>query len=915
MRVLFAVNNEKISEAITKKYQSMYKEIISGKNVYFFNAIIKELQKDKSYDRIVIGEDLEPYANNHYAVIDNFLYDKLDSISDEASNSREGDIPIILIATDRRERRDPLLAKLFSMGIYNVLIGSDRKIDNVCKLINMPRTKKEAKVYYGIDGEEVEYTDPNVDGVKEEEIQHIINHYKKLGKNEDLYVKSFDEIAEQYTDTQLKLITKYLPLNVRAVLEERCPKYQQVMIGSVKNQVSGKGKLGKKVTAKNIESKNVNKIELIDKELQKSRLTKPVVIPSAINMQNVKKAYTATKQETTQDVLNSMPTAMSSMEQNNNVMPGIEQNDDAFSSLFDEEPTDVIQPNAQTNPIQENVQHRPVEPEYSQPITLQQGSNGANIKQSVQENTENESSQSEIAQPVKKGRGRPRKEKTPEEIAMEEAKVKKGRGRPRKVVEPEETTEPEAVTLPEPEEDNDVDLFNLNNNEPSNVQEQYSNDVILPGFENEPSEPKFEQPIENKPVDFFKRDFNNDLFESNEMPQLPGMESFNNKKIIEPKEEPKIEKSEPEEKNEYEENGGYLGSDLPQINTQNETQNEVNNDMNNYNNSFEYFNKNNQIQGRNVVSPVVNNVQKENTEVSNLGNSDCKIVSFVGTSKNGTSFLVNNLAVLLSNKGIKTAVLDLTKNKNAYYIFTLNEDALREKAFKCIDGLRSGVADGIQVNKNLTVYTTLPGENQSIEDYGNILNTLSKNYSLVLLDCDFDTNFNYFAESHEIYLVQTYDILTIQPLTAFLNELKYKNILNQNKLRIVINKTLKLRKLTDKMIIGGISCYNDPASTYINTLFDKDNVKYTTIPFEDQTYGRYLERLVDCEISLNGYSKMFLEALQKLGDMVYPLIANGKTKNKPTKNYNDYSKKNTKTTNYSFNSNMNATLNKMRNNF
>ena len=52
MRVLFAVNNEKISEAITKKYQSMYKEIISGKNVYFFNAIIKELQKDKSYDRI-----------------------------------------------------------------------------------------------------------------------------------------------------------------------------------------------------------------------------------------------------------------------------------------------------------------------------------------------------------------------------------------------------------------------------------------------------------------------------------------------------------------------------------------------------------------------------------------------------------------------------------------------------------------------------------------------------------------------------------------------------------------------------------------------------------------------------------------------------------------------------------------------
>lgn len=904
MRVLFAVNNEKISEAITKKYQSMYKEIISGKNVYFFNAIIKELQKDKSYDRIVIGEDLEPYANNNYEVIDNFLYDKLDSISDEASNSREGDIPIILIATDRRERRDSLLAKLFSMGIYNVLIGQDRRIDNVCKLINMPRTKKEAKVYYGIDGEEVEYTDSNMDTVKEEEIQHILNHYKKLGKNEDLYVKSFEEIAEQYTDTQLKLITKYLPLNVRAVLEERCPKYQQVMIGSVKNQVAAKGKAGKKITTKNIESKNVNKIELIDKELQKAKLTKPVVIPSAINMQNVKKAYTTAKQ----DKLNSMNSTIPSVEQNSSTMPRIEQNNDVFSSLFEETPANN-QPSTKNNPVPEYVESKPIEQEYVQPITLQQGNTNLKLQQFGQEtNTmpENEeSNQTEPVQPVKKGRGRPRKEKTPEEIAMEEAKVKKGRGRPKKIVEPEETVEPEAVTLPETEEDDDINLFDLNNQISSNVQEQNSDDVMLPGFENETPEPKFEQPVENKPVDFFKRDFNNDLFENNEMPQLPGMESFNNNKIVEPQEENK-----PEEKNEYEENGGYLGGDLQQNNTQNLN----NSEMNNYSNSFEYFNKNNQIQGSNSINTVANNTQNENTATPNLVTSDCKIVSFVGTSKNGTSFLVNNLAVLLSNKGIKTAILDLTKNKNAYYIYTLNEDALREKSFRCIDGLRSGVADGIQVGKNLTVYTTLPGENPSIDDYENILDTLSKNYSLVLLDCDFDTNFNYFAESHEIYLVQTYDILTIQPLTAFLNELKYKNILNPNKLRIVINKTLKLRKLTDKMVIGGISCYNDPASTYINTLFDKDNVKYTTIPFEDQTYGRYLERLVDCEISLNGYSKIFLDALQRLGDMVYPLIANEKNKTKPTKNYNDYSKKNTKT-NYSFNSNMNATLNKMRNNF
>ena len=48
MKVLFVVNDESISTSIVKKYQKQYKEIISYKNVYYFNAIIKELQKNKT---------------------------------------------------------------------------------------------------------------------------------------------------------------------------------------------------------------------------------------------------------------------------------------------------------------------------------------------------------------------------------------------------------------------------------------------------------------------------------------------------------------------------------------------------------------------------------------------------------------------------------------------------------------------------------------------------------------------------------------------------------------------------------------------------------------------------------------------------------------------------------------------------
>lgn len=182
MKVLFAVSNESVSDAIVKKYQKDYKEIVSYKNVYFFNAIIKEVQKDKTYDRIVISEDLEPFANNNYDTIDKFLFEKLDNISDEATDGSDKDPQIILICSDRRSKGDNLLVKLFGIGVYSALLGQDRSVEEVCKLINTPRTKKEAKIYYKIDAENVNYQTENDTDVNETEIQNILKHYRALRK-------------------------------------------------------------------------------------------------------------------------------------------------------------------------------------------------------------------------------------------------------------------------------------------------------------------------------------------------------------------------------------------------------------------------------------------------------------------------------------------------------------------------------------------------------------------------------------------------------------------------------------------------------------------------------------------------------------------------------------------------------------
>lgn len=809
MKILFAVNNEKISETIIKKFQQEYKEIISGKNVYYFNAIAKELQKDKSYDRIIISEDLEPFANNNFEVIDKFIFEKLDNISDEATSNDGQDIPIILICADRRTKSEPFLVKIFGIGVYSALLGSDRSIDKVCELINKPRTKKEAKVYYRVDSDEVDYKVESEGDVSEVELNNILNHYKSLGKNEEKYVESFDNIAAQYTDAQLRVICKFLPLNVKAVLEGNSQKYQELItFGTVtpSSSVRGKGKKQQEPkyvpNSDYVNSKNNNqedgKKDIIERDIGKSNLTKPVIIPGGMNVKKVSK-----QENIIPETKNTIP------QMQNNKSNTLQTND--IDSMFED--------------------FNDVQPKSEPVTTVPEGEQ--NISNSVMEN------ETIVVEEPKKRRGRPKKVQTVEEQEtasnVEEAPKKK-RGRPKKVQpEPEQETN---NALPGFQKEETVNLFDLGNDEDSNQNPNTnaSSGMILPGFDDEDEEAEEEEVV--RPI------------VEKEEQVVPN-----------PVNEMQYTRPEPANQNNY----------MPNYNTR-----EIEN----------------------------TNMQYYDVNLDSLLSGNKKVVAFVGTSKNGTSFLVNNLADVLSKKGINVAVLDLTQNKNAYYIYTKNEEELRRKAYSSIQNLARGAVDGIQVNKNLTVFTTLPGEDEGINEYGNILKTLVQNYSVVLMDCDFETNYGYFKNAQEIYLVQSFDILTIQPLTAFLRNLKSKNILDPQKLRVVLNKVLRVRSVTERTIIGGMAYYNDPAMSFMTELFDKDNVKYCSIPFEEQTYSRYLEGLVNCEISINGYSKNFLASLDKLSNMVYPLLSNSANSGK----LNSYNSN-------GFSSNMNNTLNKMKNNY
>ena len=609
MKVLFAVNNESISDSIIKKYQQEYKEIISSKNVYYFNAISKELQKDKSYDRIVISEDLEPFANNNYEIIDKFIFEKLDSISDEATSSNGQDIPIILICADRRTKSEPLLTKLFGIGIYSALLGQDRSITKVCELINQPRTKKDAKLYYRIDSEDVDYKVEGEGDVSEVEIQNILNHYKRLGKNEDKYVESFDSIAAQYTDPQLRVICKFLPLNVKAVLEANSQKYQELItFGTVTPSISEKerNKWQKEKYVPNSDYKKksdsvqkTRKIDIIEKNIGKSNLSKPVIIPSAMNMSNVRKVKKV-----------------------DNVQNNVEQKQSDNINNVSASNTQNIQNNFAQ---QDNQKY--VEKEFE--------NNSINVEPKVEVVNNNDVSNTpNVDTPVveeKRRRGRPKKVQTQEEIKQIEEAPKKKRGRPRKVqIQQEEETDNNVLPGFEDQDSNSV--------LPGFEDVKEKNDNVLPGFEDQEKEEVNLFDLGNE-EETKKSDISGEII-------LPGFDENEGQEESEPVQQVPVQ-------------------NINQMQTQTQSYTSPEPSFDNFNNKKE----------------IENTTRYNDINLDSLLTGNKKIVSFVGTSKNGTSFLVNNLAEVLSKKGIKTAILDLTKNKNAYYIYTQNEEELRKKAF------------------------------------------------------------------------------------------------------------------------------------------------------------------------------------------------------------------------------------------
>lgn len=245
-----------------------------------------------------------------------------------------------------------------------------------------------------------------------------------------------------------------------------------------------------------------------------------------------------------------------------------------------------------------------------------------------------------------------------------------------------------------------------------------------------------------------------------------------------------------------------------------------------------------------------------------------KVVAFVGAPKSGTTFCINAIGTYLAKNKVKTAIVDLTRKRDSYTIYTYDNEGKRNIAAESMRYASNGLNEPLVYDK-LSIYTSMPGEDRKTYNSGMLVDTIMQNNNVILIDTDFTTPSDYFRLCQEIYVVQDMDILNINQLTIFLRQIKSRGV-PMNKIRIIINKHVNCA-LTAKDILDGIATYTSYDLKMFDELFNSNSIPYFILPFDSENYKKYVEMIFRYQNKFNSFTQDFREALGKIINSIYPI--------------------------------------------
>ena len=272
----------------------------------------------------------------------------------------------------------------------------------------------------------------------------------------------------------------------------------------------------------------------------------------------------------------------------------------------------------------------------------------------------------------------------------------------------------------------------------------------------------------------------------------------------------------------------------------------------------------------NHAAPVVTEVVEKEVyqSVYEIPKDYKKVICFIGAPKAGTTFCVNAIATHLARKDVKTAIVDMTRKKDTFTIYTYDSEGKRNIASQSLRYASKGINEPLNYDK-LSIYTSMPGEDRKGYNAGTIIETVMANNTVTLIDADFTTPTDYFRLCQEIYVIQDMDVLNITQLTVFLRELKNRG-LPMSKIRLIINKHMKCA-LTIKDIIDGIATYTSFDLKTYDEIFKDGNIPYYVLPFHEENYRKYVEMVFKYTNVFSSFTDDFKSSLNKIINAIYPI--------------------------------------------
>ena len=248
-----------------------------------------------------------------------------------------------------------------------------------------------------------------------------------------------------------------------------------------------------------------------------------------------------------------------------------------------------------------------------------------------------------------------------------------------------------------------------------------------------------------------------------------------------------------------------------------------------------------------------------------------KTVCFVGAPKVGTTFCINAIGTTIAKNKIKTAIVDVTKKRDTYTVYTYDNEGKRSIASESLRYASNGLNEPL-IYEKLSIYTGMPGDDRKSYNAGVAIDTIMQNNKVILIDADFTTPYDFFRLCQEIYIVQDMDILNIHQITMFLRELKARGI-PMTKIKVIINKHVKC-SLTARDILDGIATYASYDLKMFDELFNSSTIPYYILPFDVENYKKYIDMIFKYQNKFAYFTDEFKNSLGQIINAIYPLEGN-----------------------------------------